>query len=58
MRTVRLFEVLDYEVDGVPTEPDPEGTCDICVEPRHGVSEQQWRRGSNRDQDQRRKTVG
>jgi hypothetical protein len=33
MRTVGLFEVLDYEVEGVPTGPDPEGTRDICAEP-------------------------
>jgi hypothetical protein len=31
---VRIHEaVLDYEVDAVPTEPDTQGTCDICVEP-------------------------
>ena len=25
-------EVRDYEVDGLPTEPDPKSTCDICVQ--------------------------
>jgi hypothetical protein len=25
--------VLDYEVDVVPSEPDTQGTCDICVKP-------------------------
>ncbi len=34
-RSVRVLihkEVCDYEVDGVPTEPDPKSTCAICVE--------------------------
>lgn len=34
-RSVRVLihrEVRDYEVDGLTTEPDHKGTCDICVE--------------------------
>ncbi len=33
-RSVRVLihkEVRDYEVDGLPTEPNPKSTCDICV---------------------------
>ncbi len=46
-RSVRVLvhkEVRGYEVDGLPTEPDPKSSCDICVElstasPRSGAGE-------------------
>ena len=34
-RSVRVLihkGVRDYEVDGVPTDPDPGSTCDVCVD--------------------------